>query len=659
MELKVRGNYDVIVIGGGHAGLEAARAAARALNGRGTVALLTMDEAGIGRMSCNPAIGGLAKGQIVREIDALGGLMGRAADASGIMFKMLNTSKGHAVRGPRAQCDKDAYALETQRLIGGVSGVDVLIARVDDLLVEGGRVVGVQLAAPPLRCEQDDALVDAYLNGDRPASLFRRAETGEEKILKCHQLVLTTGTFLRGVMHTGSAKTEGGRVGEGSASALSGVLQRLGFELGRLKTGTPPRLDRRTIDWTGLDPQHGDTPPTPFSDRSPDIMPSGRFPHLTQMECRMTATTPAIHEVIRANLDRAPMFTGEIEGRGPRYCPSIEDKVVRFADRDSHLVFLEPEGLGTHSVYPNGISTSLPLDVQQEMIRRLPGCEQAEILQPGYAVEYDMVPAWQIDATGETKRLPGLFLAGQINGTTGYEEAGGQGLMAGLNAARRVLEEEPIRLGRDEAYIGVMMDDLVTKDPREPYRMFTSRAEHRLRLRADNASERLGDRALELGLMDDEHAQHFQQATARRDQIEQAFDSVRIQGTLLRDLAGRPDVPVAELRNHLESHGVGEICSVALDRAVVAQRYAGYLPRADAEARRQAELEHKPIPEWLNPQRIPGLRSEAVEVLQQFQPRTFGQASRLAGVNPTDLSLVALAVRRGPSDPSASEGVPT
>ena len=659
MIFKVRGNYDVIVIGGGHAGLEAARASARALNGRGTVALLTMDEGGIGRMSCNPAIGGLAKGQIVREIDALGGLMGRAADASGIMFKMLNTSKGHAVRGPRAQCDKDAYALETQRLIGEVSGVDVLVARVDDLLVEDGRVVGVQLAAPPIRCERDESAVDRYLDGARPDSLFQRLTTGEEKILRSRQVVLTTGTFLRGVMHTGSAKTEGGRVGEGSASALSAVLQRLGFELGRLKTGTPPRLDRRTIDWSALDAQHGDTPPLPFSDRSPDIMPSGRFPHLPQLECRMTATTPAIHELIRANLDRAPMFTGEIEGRGPRYCPSIEDKVIRFADRESHLVFLEPEGLATHSVYPNGISTSLPLDVQKEMIRRLPGCERAEILQPGYAVEYDMVPAWQIDATGETKSLPGLFLAGQINGTTGYEEAGGQGLMAGLNAARRVMGEEPIRLGRDEAYIGVMMDDLVTKDPREPYRMFTSRAEHRLRLRADNASERLGGRALQLGLLDDAHLQHFQDAMAKRNQIEDAFDSVRIQGTLLRDLAGRPDVQIAELRGHLQAHCSSSICSVALDRAVVAQRYAGYLPRADAEARRQAELENKPIPEWLNPQQIPGLRSEAVEVLQQFQPRTFGQASRLAGVNPTDLSLVALAVRRGPSDPSVSEGAPT
>lgn len=655
MDLKVRGNYDVIVIGGGHAGLEAARAAARLLDGRGHVALITMDEAGIGRMSCNPAIGGLAKGQIVREIDAMGGLMGRAADASGIMFKMLNTSKGHAVRGPRAQCDKDAYALETQRLIGSVPGVDVLVARVDDLVVSAGRVVGVQLAAPPVRCEIDASMVDEYLGGGRPTSLFVKAARGEKKILHGSQVVLTTGTFLRGVMHTGPARTEGGRVGEGSASALSAVLQRLGFELGRLKTGTPPRLDRRTIDWSSLDAQHGDSPPLPFSDRSPDIMPSGLFPHLPQVECRMTATTPAIHEVIRANLDRAPMFTGDIEGRGPRYCPSIEDKVIRFADRESHLVFLEPEGLATNSVYPNGISTSLPLDVQHEMIRRLPGCERAEILQPGYAVEYDMVPAWQIDATGETKSLLGLFLAGQINGTTGYEEAGGQGLMAGVNAARRVMDQDPVRLGRDEAYIGVMMDDLVTKDPREPYRMFTSRAEHRLRLRADNASERLGGRAHQIGLLDEDHVRHREDAVAKRDRIEQAFDTVRIQGTLLRELAGRPDITVDQLRTHLPS----DVCSIALDRAVVAQRYAGYLPRADAEAKRQAELENKPIPEWLDPAQVSGLRNEAVEVLQQFHPRTFGQASRLAGVNPTDLSLVALAVRRGPGDAPVSEGATT
>ena len=369
----------------------------------------------------------------------------------------------------------------------------------------------------------------------------------------------------------------------------------------------------------------------------------------------MTATTPAIHEVIRANLDRAPMFTGDIEGRGPRYCPSIEDKVIRFADRESHLVFLEPEGLATNSVYPNGISTSLPLDVQHEMIRRLPGCERAEILQPGYAVEYDMVPAWQIDATGETKSLPGLFLAGQINGTTGYEEAGGQGLMAGVNAARRVMDQDPVRLGRDEAYIGVMMDDLVTKDPREPYRMFTSRAEHRLRLRADNASERLGGRAHQIGLLDEDHVRHREDAVAKRDRIEQAFDTVRIQGTLLRELAGRPDITVDQLRTHLPS----DVCSIALDRAVVAQRYAGYLPRADAEAKRQAELENKPIPEWLDPAQVSGLRNEAVEVLQQFHPRTFGQASRLAGVNPTDLSLVALAVRRGPGDAPVSEGATT
>ena len=465
--------YQVIVVGGGHAGVEAAWAAANLYPSDGgenpPVALVTMNPGTIGVMSCNPAIGGLAKGQLVREIDALGGLMGLATDATGIQFRVLNTSKGPAVHGPRAQCDKHAYAETVRSMLATRSNIRIIGGSVEELLVGTGGIKGV---------------------------VIREGEGGLVR-LGARAVVLTTGTFMRALMHSGETRTAGGRWGEGSAVGISGSLAALGFELGRLKTGTPPRLARESIDWEALEPQWGDHTPVPFSDLSggspgmPGFASLDRFPVLPQVECRQTQTTPEIHALIRENLHRAPMYSGQIESTGPRYCPSIEDKVVRFADRENHGVFLEPESLRDNWVYANGVSTSLPADVQDRAIRLMPGCGHARILRYGYAVEYDMVRPHQIVASGMTRAVPGLFLAGQINGTSGYEEAAAQGLVAGVNAVRHAEGHTPWIVGRDEAYIGVLMDDLVTKTPVEPYRMFTSRAEHRLVLRSDNAADRL------------------------------------------------------------------------------------------------------------------------------------------------------------------------
>ena len=458
--------FDVIVIGGGHAGVEAAWAAANLLEPRGgTVALITLDASKIGVMSCNPAIGGLAKGQLVREIDAMGGLMGLATDATGIQFRVLNTSKGPAVHGPRAQCDKHAYARAVQRMLASRTCITIIEASVEDVLVQDGQAHGV-------------AVSPASIATLAPSGTFSPAASLEHRCLTTNAVVLTTGTFMRGLMHTGEQQTRGGRFGEAAAMGISGALARHGFELGRLKTGTPPRLRRGSIAWDSLAPQFGDQSPIPFSDLSDTnaaealgACPSvGRFPVLTQVECRQTRTNAQCHELIRANLHRAPMYSGQIESIGPRYCPSIEDKVVRFADRDSHGVFLEPESLEDDWIYCNGISTSLPADVQDVIVRSMPGCERAEILRDGYAVEYDMVRPHQILATGMTKAVQGLFLAGQINGTSGYEEAAAQGLVAGINAARLATGQAADALiGRDQAYIGVMMDDLVTKTPVEPH----------------------------------------------------------------------------------------------------------------------------------------------------------------------------------------------
>ncbi len=588
---------DVIVVGGGHAGIEAAWAASSVLP-NSKIAFITMDTKNIGVMSCNPAIGGLGKGQIVREIDALGGVMARAIDATGIMFKMLNTSKGPAVWGPRAQADKDAYRDEVQRLIASRSNIEVIETTVDDLIVEDGIIKGVMLDEP----------------------LFAKA------------VVLTTGTFMRGLMHTGEQQEKGGRVGEGTADGISESLRVLGFELGRLKTGTPPRLSKKSIAWESLKVQMGDASPVPFSD-----IPSKEFPGLAQVDCRITSTTPEIHQLIKKNLDRAPMFNDQIDAEsGPRYCPSIEDKVVRFAERESHHVYLEPETLNGDSVYCNGISTSLPEDVQEELVRLMPGCETAEILQMGYAVEYDIVRPHQIDATCETKLIRGLFLAGQINGTSGYEEAAGQGLVAGLNAARLVLDEETVRLGRDQAYIGVMLDDLVTTTPREPYRMFTSRAEHRLLLRADNSDERLTPLGRELHLVCDERWTAWEKRKQELYTIKNEIEKRK-----LGQLAKRSDTTIKELQSKLS-----EFDPKLVHRVVSDIRYAGYVVRQQAEIKRQAKSEGRKIPPELNPTAINGLRNEAVDVLNEFRPTTLGQASRLAGITPADITLISVAIQR-------------
>ena len=667
------------MIGGGHAGVEAAWACANVFSARGIaspdtppVALVTQDPAKIGVMSCNPAIGGLAKGQLVREIDALGGLMGLAADATGIQFKVLNQSKGPAVHGPRAQCDKHAYAEAVQTLIASRPEIDVIGGSVERLLVRGGRVEGVEVRRPD----------------------------GSHATLRAGAVVLTTGTFMRGLMHCGESRTPGGRFGEGPAVGISGALRDLGFELGRLKTGTPPRLRRGSIAWDTLEPALGDATPTAFSDLSAMHTTPGealgvdvlrRFPILPQVECRQTRTTPEAHALIRENLHRAPMFSGQIESAGPRYCPSIEDKVVRFAERDTHGVFLEPESLRDDWVYCNGISTSLPPDVQEVIVRSMPGCANAEILRYGYAVEYDMVRPHQIRVTGETRLVRGLYLAGQINGTSGYEEAAAQGLIAGLNAARGVLGEGEVVLGRDAAYIGVLMDDLVTKTPVEPYRMFTSRAEHRLCLRSDNAPDRLTPLAREVGLLEGTvlgrlRLEVFEQRREVMREIHRAIEAcgprrglkgpapqerpapldrpapADAPATESRPLAERcrSDVfSVEDLRAALDGAGLlpagvpARVLDAALRTVHAERRYEPYIVRERAEARRRADLEHRHLPEDVDYRVLTHLRTEAREALHRFRPRTFGQAGRLEGVTPADLTLLAVLVGRGRAAPRA------
>jgi len=649
--------FETIVIGGGHAGVEAAWAAANLLPGVRTVALVTMDPTKIGVMSCNPANGGLAKGQLVREIDAMGGVMGLATDATGIQFKMLNTSKGPAVHGPRAQCDKHAYAEAVQLLVRSRPEIDVIAGCVDQLLVEDGVVKG--------------AIVTTV--GEQRGTLRLLAPA----------VVLTTGTFMRALMHTGEQQREGGRFGEAAAVGISGALQSLGFELGRLKTGTPPRIRRASIRWDELPAQWGDETPVAFSDLtnasartgvgvpapswSDDyrgetarllgewsandfVLPS--FPLLPQVDCRQTTTSDASHAVIRQNLHRAPMYSGQIESVGPRYCPSIEDKVVRFAERDAHGVFLEPESLRDDWIYCNGISTSLPADVQDTIVRGLPGCENAEILRYGYAVEYDMVRPHQILATGETRLVRGLFLAGQINGTSGYEEAAAQGLVAGLNAARRARDQGEFIFGRDEAYIGVLMDDLCTKTPVEPYRMFTSRAEHRLLLRADNAAERLTPRALELGLLAESPLGRRRVAMYGERRSQAAALSAIIDGTVVngvpfaRLLRGdKYDLPL--FRKEVLRAQPNAAFDEGVWRVVHAERrYEPYIVRQRAEVKRQADMEHRRLPDGVEYGTLPNLRTEARNALAKFRPRTFGQASRLEGITPADVTLLAVLIDR-------------
>jgi len=619
--------FDIIVIGGGHAGAEAAWAAAN-LGAR--TALVTMDPEKIGAMSCNPAIGGLAKGQIVREIDALGGLMGRAIDATGIQFRMLNISKGPAVRGPRAQADKYRYAKEVQRLLATRQLVSVLRGTVEEILVDQGRVVGVSFC--PLVADHTQPKV-----ATRPCN-----HSGMKKI-RAASVVLTTGTFMRGLMHTGEQKNEGGRVGEMAAVGISAALGKMGFELGRLKTGTPPRLDALSIDFDCLEVQPGDKKPEPFS----DLTDVNRFPISEQRVCHITYTNDQVHELIRQNLHRAPMYNGQIQTSGPRYCPSIEDKVVRFADRSAHHVYLEPESLDSQEIYCNGISTSLPSDVQEQMVRKMPGCRQAKILRYGYAVEYDMVWPHQIDATCMTKLVEGLFLAGQINGTSGYEEAAGQGVVAGLNAVRYAKNQSLVRLGRDQAYIGVMLDDLVTKTPQEPYRMFTSRAEHRLLLRADNADQRLTELGRQWGLIGDRRWQRFQHRARSMATIEHHVATQQWDGQLIRDWIRRPGVNTDTVVERLQE---GPLTESVIDRQLIARlvadiQYAGYIKRQNHQVKLMASQEKSPLPNHFDYQRVQGLRNEARQTLTRFRPGTLGQAGRLAGVTPADLMVLAVALR--------------
>jgi len=627
----MRSAYNVIVVGGGHAGIEAAWAAANLLGEPSGIALVSIDRSKIGVMSCNPAIGGLAKGQLVREIDAMGGLMGLIADATGIQFKVLNTSKGAAVHGPRCQSDKHAYARTAQAMLEARPEIDIIEGTVEAILTEGDpepRAIGVRVKT-----------VDAEVDIHAPS------------------LVVTTGTFMRGLMHTGEEQEQGGRRGEQAANGISQSLSELGFELGRLRTGTPPRLRRESIQVDELDLEFGDADPIPFSEMTPSGWEVGdvlcdRFPLIEQVGCWRTHTSHDSHELIRANLHRAPMYSGNL-AQGPRYCPSIEDKVVRFAERESHGIYLEPESLESDWIYCNGIATSLPSDIQDEIVKGMPGCEDAEVLQYGYAVEYDMVRPHQILTTGQTRSVQGMFLAGQINGTSGYEEAAAQGLIAGINAALLAQgpdSYQPFTLGREQAYLGVLMDDLVTKTPREPYRMFTSRAEHRLILRADNAPDRLSPVAHELGLLSKTELgrRRWTQFCERRETLSRGRE---LMGTIrdgekiiaLRTL--EPDYTLEQFKNSLEPELGTQPCGIWLTLHSSA-RYEPYIERQKREIARSADLEHRPLPDWMEYNELGSMRTEARIALSKFKPTTFGQASRLEGVTPADITLLSVLVKR-------------
>ena len=620
-------HYDVIVVGAGHAGIEAALAASRI--GCQTL-MLTTNADTIGQMSCNPAIGGLAKGHLTREIDALGGEMGKCTDMTGLQFRMLNQAKGPAVWAPRAQCDKKAYQFRMKWIC----------EREPNLTIQQGQAAKV-------------------LEKDREAYGI---ETTMGVQYHSKTVILTTGTFLRGLMHVGDAKQKGGRSGESAALGLSQSLQDVGLELGRLKTGTPPRLLQRSIDFSKTEIQDGEDPPPWFTYWKDDLFhvehsginpndvgnSDGKYPPGSildklngQLQCWITWTNDQTAKIIRDNLHKSPMYSGDIEGVGPRYCPSIEDKIVRFSDKPRHQIFLEPEGMATDEIYVNGFSTCLPFDVQIEIIRTIGGCENAEILRPAYAVEYDFAYPNQLNPTLETKPCRNLYLAGQINGTSGYEEAGAQGLMAGINAARRVQSRPEIVLQRDQAYVGVLIDDLITKSTTEPYRMFTSRAEYRLMLRQDNADMRLSDIGNDIGLLNSRnYAQFKSKQSAVQIEVDR-INSIHIDATPLSQILRRPEMTYFGLPQHNPS-----LPQEIAEQVEIIIKYAGYIERQEQEVEKARSMEEKKIPAWLDYESITGLRNEARQKLVHHQPATIGQATRISGISPSDISLVLVHMKR-------------